>query len=291
MEKKFSVLVVDDEADILDILEDLLESHEYPIKVFKAKDGVDALTKINNMKFDLVVTDINMPKMTGRDLLVEIREVHKDYRPRNVMVISGLLEKDVLKDSGNGISILKKPFSSDDFNKYIKVILAPKKKKKVTSTTKVNVEYINPFIEATQNVLEVMAGLKSEKDFICVKQDGDTLGDITGLIPLNSTKYLGSLAITFSKSVYIKIMTAMLDEEVTDIDDDNKDGVAEFCNQVYGNARITLNKMGYGLGPAFPTVVYGENHKVSHVVDGNILAVYFKTKFGDFVIECVVTNK
>ena len=44
------------------------------------------------------------------------------------MVISGLLEKDVLKDSGNGISILKKPFSSDDFNKYIKVILAPKKK-------------------------------------------------------------------------------------------------------------------------------------------------------------------
>ena len=78
MEKKFSVLVVDDEADILDILEDLLEFHEYPIKVFKAKDGVDALTKINNMKFDLVVTDINMPKMTGRDLLVEIREVHKD---------------------------------------------------------------------------------------------------------------------------------------------------------------------------------------------------------------------
>ena len=87
-------------------------------------------------------------------------------------------------------------------------------------------------------------------------------------------------------------MTAMLDEEVTDIDDDNKDGVAEFCNQVYGNARITLNKMGYGLGHLLFQLLCTEKIiKVSHVVDGNILAVYFKTKFGDFVIECVVTNK
>jgi chemotaxis protein CheX len=288
MDKKHSVLIVDDEADILDILEDLLESHEYPIKVFKTKDGLDALTKINRMQFDLVDTDINMPKMTCKDLLAQIRNVHKDFKPKNVMIISGLLEKDVLKDSGKGVSILKKPFTSDDFNKYVKVILGPKKK---ASSGKVNVEYINPFIEATQNVLDVMVGVKSEKDFVFVKEDGDTLGDITGIIPLNSKKYLGSLAITFSKKVYLKVMSSMLDEEITDIDDDNKDGVAEFCNQVYGNARITLNKMGYELGPAFPTVVYGENHKVSHVVDGNVLAVYFKTEYGDFVIECVVTNK
>jgi chemotaxis protein CheX len=86
-------------------------------------------------------------------------------------------------------------------------------------------------------------------------------------------------------------MSNMLGEEYTEINEENKDGVAELCNQIYGNGRISLNEKGFGLGSAIPTVIYGENHKISHAAQGPILASYFKTEYGRFVIECVLVAK
>jgi two-component system chemotaxis response regulator CheY len=63
------------------------------LKVIEADDGVDALRKLTTAKFDLVITDINMPVLDGLKLVKKIRsdDVHKDV-PIMIVTTEGSAE-------------------------------------------------------------------------------------------------------------------------------------------------------------------------------------------------------
>lgn len=67
----YSVLIVDDEDEIRDLIGLQLESTER--KFFHASNGVEAIEVLNNEKIDLVISDIAMPKMNGFELLRKIK--------------------------------------------------------------------------------------------------------------------------------------------------------------------------------------------------------------------------
>ena len=74
------LLIVDDEAELREILEEQLGDLSivvagvtYAVEIRAAIDGCDALKKFHETKFDAVLTDINMPKMTGLELLAALR--------------------------------------------------------------------------------------------------------------------------------------------------------------------------------------------------------------------------
>ncbi len=286
---KYSVLIVDDEEMMRETVRDFLELHDdFNYLIVEAKDGADAIHKANSQKFDLVITDLNMPHKNGKELITELRVFPKELRPKKFMVISGSVEKDVMKEGRSGISILKKPFDMEKFHKYVEISLLGKKNVSAKASPSVNVEYLNPFIDATLEVLDVMASVKSEKDFIFIKEDNEVLGDITGLIPIKGEGHMGSFAISFSESTFLAIVSNMLGEEYTEINDENKDGVAEICNQIYGNAKATLSSMGYSLDLTTPKIIMGGSEELNHLVKGTVLAVYFNTDFGKFVVEAII---
>ncbi|WP_370446824.1 response regulator [Saccharospirillum sp. MSK14-1] len=64
-------MVVDDSASIRQVVVSL-KSQGYNVVV--AKDGADALTKLDGTSFQLVITDVNMPNMDGITLLKEIKQ-------------------------------------------------------------------------------------------------------------------------------------------------------------------------------------------------------------------------
>ena len=66
-----TILVVDDEKEIADLIELYLRN---TYKVIKAKDGLDALDKLNSYKIDLAIIDIMMPNMDGYVLIENIRK-------------------------------------------------------------------------------------------------------------------------------------------------------------------------------------------------------------------------
>ncbi|CAN5644915.1 response regulator transcription factor [soil metagenome] len=72
MERPITVLVVDDEADIVSLLRDFLESEGYT--VLTASDGLSALKIVQSTQLDCVLLDVMMPGMTGFDLLRKVRE-------------------------------------------------------------------------------------------------------------------------------------------------------------------------------------------------------------------------
>lgn len=67
-----TILLVDDEKDILDLLEIYLTNDGYSI--VKASDGLEALEVLNKTDVDLIILDIMMPKMDGIQACLKIRE-------------------------------------------------------------------------------------------------------------------------------------------------------------------------------------------------------------------------
>lgn len=117
--KGMSVLVVDDEFISLEICRNFFS--EYFFKVDVAKNGEEAYNKWNKEKrnYDLVVTDILMPKMNGIELIEKIRLKSNDQK---IIVLSGLDDLDELREviSFGVDAIMLKPF---DKEKTIAILL------------------------------------------------------------------------------------------------------------------------------------------------------------------------
>ncbi|WP_181403221.1 response regulator [Aliarcobacter cryaerophilus] len=87
-DKKFKILVVDDQEISRIILKDMLESFGYIF--FEAKDGVEAISMIkeadiSNEPFDFVLMDFNMPRLNGKDAIKQIYELHKKNIIKNTI--------------------------------------------------------------------------------------------------------------------------------------------------------------------------------------------------------------
>ena len=71
MSNKRCLLIVEDEPDLKEIISDLCI--ELAETIFTASDGVEAMQIIQNNRVDAILSDINMPRMNGLQLLSEIR--------------------------------------------------------------------------------------------------------------------------------------------------------------------------------------------------------------------------
>ena len=87
-----SILVVDDEKEIAELIEIHLMSQDYD--VVKAKNGVEALAFLEERKFDLILLDVMMPKLDGKETLKKIRE---KYNIPVIMVTAKSTEKDKIE--------------------------------------------------------------------------------------------------------------------------------------------------------------------------------------------------
>ena len=89
-----NILVVDD-AKVVRQMNALTLKRE-GFDVVEAVDGKDALLKIGETKFDLVVTDINMPEMDGIELIKQIR-IMREHKFMPIIVISTLSRDEDVK--------------------------------------------------------------------------------------------------------------------------------------------------------------------------------------------------
>jgi two-component system chemotaxis response regulator CheY len=107
------VLVVDDNAVMRTVMRVALERAGHTVTM--AEDGVKALQATGSGQFDLVITDIQMPKMDGVDLVQALKKTAPQVK---VLVISGRLEGTELQDMTSKKTLgasgsLEKPFTAD----------------------------------------------------------------------------------------------------------------------------------------------------------------------------------
>ncbi len=70
------ILIVDDESPIRRTLRDILEFEKY--KVDEAINGLDCLAKVKRNKYDVIISDIKMPKMDGMEALERLEILAPD---------------------------------------------------------------------------------------------------------------------------------------------------------------------------------------------------------------------
>lgn len=117
-----TILVIDDEWDILEMLKDTLESHGY--SVYIAQNGAEgiALYVRHQEVIDLIILDIKMPEMDGREVLEKL--IDHEMRAK-VLLISGYSERESYKsliDKGAS-DFMTKPFSVEEILVKIREVL------------------------------------------------------------------------------------------------------------------------------------------------------------------------
>ncbi|GGE04441.1 acetoacetate metabolism regulatory protein AtoC [Aureimonas endophytica] len=106
-----SILIVDDEERLLDVLGGMLEGLGY--QVLAAASAPDALVQLGRETVDLVLTDLRMPGMSGRDLLAEIRRLHP-ILPVVVMTAFTTLRDAVQMIKEGAFDYIGKPIEFDE---------------------------------------------------------------------------------------------------------------------------------------------------------------------------------
>jgi len=108
-QRERSVLVVDDEPNIREIVRRLLNELEPGLRVEEACDGYEASIKIGSMQPDLVIMDVMMPRVDGISLCKSIRENPKTQNIK-VLAITAFPEQDNVKkmyDAGADLCLIK----------------------------------------------------------------------------------------------------------------------------------------------------------------------------------------
>ncbi len=120
---KKKIMVVDDEESLLELVQGILEQKDY--EVTTASDGEECLEKLKTVKPDLILLDMMMPGMSGREVCERIR---KDPKTRDMKVIFLTVAK--FSDSGknilkklNVLDYITKPFDNQDLVRRVKKAL------------------------------------------------------------------------------------------------------------------------------------------------------------------------
>ena len=123
----FNVLIVDDSSTIRKIICRCIQQTGLEIQsIFEAGDGEEALATLGREGVDVVLTDINMPKMNGVQLLTEMKQ-HEKYKTIPVLMITTEARVESVLDatSKGAVGYIKKPFTPVEIKEQLLPILKP----------------------------------------------------------------------------------------------------------------------------------------------------------------------
>ncbi|MDB5292903.1 MAG: histidine kinase [Phycisphaerales bacterium] len=110
-DKKLRILIVEDHTPTRMAMSRLIR--QAGADVTTARDGEEGLGYLVTQRFDVLLTDLRMPKMDGFELLQHCQTLPESHRPQRVIAISGEYEASVLNGQPAPVQFLHKPFNLD----------------------------------------------------------------------------------------------------------------------------------------------------------------------------------
>jgi chemotaxis protein CheX len=283
---KKTLLIVEPDDDIRSKLAQEL-SDLTQMLVIQARDGLQAYQKTRNQPFDVILTEFNTSKLGGPELIASIRETDHNLNTPFIIYTEDIENAKIKTRGAKHVVYIKKPAEltaiSDQITSLSKIDLDKKQ-------FKIDVDFINPFIDSSVKTLNAMCGVKTidaQRPYLLTENEVLDI-DISGNLSITSPYFRGSIGISFAIDVYKKLISAMLEEGQENITTDNQDGAAEIINIIFGQTKAVLNTRGYSLARAIPSVVRGPGHKIYPNSKIPVLLVPFTSDAGNFYIQICV---
>ena len=167
------ILIVEDEEGIVQFLKQGLEEESY--RISSANNGSDGLELFKKAKFDLVLLDWMLPKMTGIEVCQSIREINSK------IPIIFLTARDTVQETVEGLKAgandyIKKPFSFDELLERIKVQLRDISEQEILTlgSIEINIQRHSVMVNKseitfTQKEFDLLCYLVKNKGDICTR--------------------------------------------------------------------------------------------------------------------------
>ena len=147
-----------------------------------------------------------------------------------------------------------------------------------------DVNFINPFLAATENVLTTMPGISVARQKPLRALGTMPTGDLAGILPMKTERITGQFIISFPKSTILKITNELLRENYTDLNEQVIDSVGEFTNMITGGAKATMCEV-HNFDMARPTMILKEEFNKLDLVAPIQITIPYKSSVGSFYIE------
>jgi len=216
------VLVVDDEEDMLWMLQRNLNKGMQDVEILAAKSGEEALAILSDKAVNLVITDINMPGMSGLDLLIEINNKFPDTAAIIMTAYPSSAYENQAMMSGS-LRFIEKPFDIKEVRTIVEDVLKTNEgfQGTVDGVDLLDIVQFNGLSRATAAlkvttrdqegmiffkegaVVHAMCGDKTGEDafFTIIRFNGGSLQNIRGVQPPGITINKGLEALLFEAAV------------------------------------------------------------------------------------------
>lgn len=115
------ILIVDDSRVSRMIIKQCFEAAGLLEADFaEASDGIEALSYLEENELDLIVTDLNMPKLDGNTMIKKLNAMRPDY-PYNILIISSIADESLIEEMKDKSvkGIINKPISPQKVYKFL----------------------------------------------------------------------------------------------------------------------------------------------------------------------------
>ena len=238
--EKIKALLIDDEPLACDLVEEYLQDYLDVEVVGRCYDGFEGLKAINEQKPDLIFLDVQMPKISGFEMLELLDE------PPAVIFATAFDEYAIQAFEQNAIDYLLKPFSKDRFDKAIKKFLD--RKESAREEVKKVVEEASQAANQNRVVLKDGARIRiiPLKDIVRLEADDDYVKIFTGQGNFMKKKTLTHFEKTLNKDVFVRVHRSHLVNisHIFRIDPYEKNSHIALLKD---DTRVPVSKSGYQL--------------------------------------------
>ena len=241
--------------------------------VAEAKAAIDNQT--------LVILDYEQEPVVAAATLKRVQESQR-FNDATILLVGSRAGEPGLKEAvaGGAGGYVLKPLEEAALRAKAEELVKP-----VGTKTKLDVKLINPFINASIEVLKTTAQMEIRRKEIFLKKNYRMFGDISGVMGL-SGQASGSVVVSMPGTLACLLVARMLGEEpAAEVNDSVRDGIGELINMISGHAKAALAGSEYHFMLSLPVVVTGRGHEIAHKTGAPCIVVVFEAGKEEFAIQ------
>jgi CheY-like chemotaxis protein len=282
--KSFVILVVDDEKEIVDSVTKMLVADNR--KIFGVTSPSEAYMRTANTVYDLVITDLKMPKTDGLTLIKGIRS-HKINQHAPIILMTGYPEglKTKLAEFPD-IQVLQKPFSQDALEHLVSGLLKTTASPESKIKSQIESQILNELVSAASSVLKKITGqddFKFEQPAVLSDRSEVSL-DFSMVLKVKSSPFTGNIVLSFPLLTTIKLLNKMTKADYTVIDETSLKKAESLIHQIFEAAYPNLEDFGIQIEDKKPKLIISEEQVWASLSKDPTVFMTVNSKIGDFFV-------